>query len=65
MTIITNGMGAIIKGTGKKIKGIMNQDPDFRKGAAIALKDMKKKEFIGSKKKKIPHDLSYMKGQVD
>ena len=43
MTIITKGMGAIIKGTGKKIKGIMNQDPDFRKGAAIALKDMKKK----------------------
>jgi len=65
MTIITKGMGAIIKGTGKKIKGIMNQDPDFRKGAAIALKDMKKKEFIGLKKKKIPHDLSYMKGQVD
>ena len=56
MTIITKGMGAIIKkslkGTGKKTKGIKNKDPNFRKGAAIALKDMKKKGLIGIKRKK-------------
>ena len=56
MTIITKGMGAIIKkslkGTGKKTKGIKNTDPNFRKGAAQALKDMKKKGFIGIKRKK-------------
>ena len=62
MTIITKGMGAIIKG-GKKTKGIKNTDPNFRKGAAQALKDMKKKGFIGIKSKKIPHDLSYLKGR--
>ena len=56
MTIITKGMGAIIKG-GKKTK-----DPNVRKGIAMALKDMKKKKFIGIKSKKIPHDLSYLKG---
>ena len=61
MTIITKGMGAIIKG-GKKIKGIKNTDPNFRKGAAQALKDMKKKGFIGIKSKKIPHDLTHLKG---
>ena len=49
-------MGAIIKG-GKKTK-----DPNVRKGIAMALKDMKKKKFIGIKSKKIPHDLSYLKG---
>ena len=48
MTLITRGMGVIIKGGGKKIKGIKNTDPNFRKGAAQALKDMKKKKFIGS-----------------
>jgi len=51
-----------LKGTGKKTKGIKNTDPNFRKGAAQALKDMKKKGFIGIKSKKIPHDLSYLKG---
>ena len=69
MTIITKGMGAIIKkslkGTGKKTKGIKNTDPNFRKGAAQALKDMKKKGFIGLKAKKIPKDLSYLKGYLD
>ena len=68
MTIITKGMGAIIKGgkklkgTGKKTKGYMATDPHERKGIAMALKDMKKKKFIGIKSKKIPHDLSYLKG---
>ena len=50
-----------LKGTGKKTKGIKNTDPNFRKGAAQALKDMKKKGFIG---KKIPHDLSHLKGTL-
>ena len=59
MTIVTKGMGKILKGrantlkgTGKKTKGIKNTDPNFRKGAAQALKDMKKKGFIGIKRKK-------------
>ena len=55
----------ILKGTGKKTKGIKNTDPNFRKGAAQALKDMKKKGFIGLKAKKIPKDLSYLKGYLD
>ena len=57
MTLITKGMGAIIKG-GKK-------DPAVRKGIAEAKKDMKKKGFIGLKAKKIPKDLSYLKGYLD
>jgi len=56
MTIITKGMGAIIKkslkGTGKKTKGYMEKDPNVRKGIAMGLKSMKKKGFIGMKKKK-------------
>ena len=63
MTLITRGMGAIIKG-GKKIKGIKETDPNVRKGIAQALKDMKKKKFIGKKSKKIPHDLSHLKGTL-
>ena len=59
MTLITKGMGVIIKG-GKKIK----KDPNVREGIAQALKDMKKKGFIGLKKKKIPKDLSYLKGTL-
>jgi hypothetical protein len=59
MTLITKGMGVIIKG-GKKIK----KDPNVRKGIAQALKDMKKKGFIGIKSKKIPHDLSHLKGTL-
>ena len=55
----------ILKGTGKKTKGIKNTDSNFRKGAAQALKDMKKKGFIGLKAKKIPKDLSYLKGYLD
>ena len=51
--------------TGKKIKGSMETDPDVRKGIAEAKKDMKKKGFIGLKAKKIPRDLSYMKGYLD
>ena len=63
MTIITRGMGAIIRG-GKKIKGIKETDPNVRKGIAQALKDMKKKGFIGIKSKKIPHDLTHLKGTL-
>ena len=61
MTIITKGMGAIIRG-GKKIKGIKETDPNVRKGIAMGLKSMKKKGFIGIKSKKIPHDLTHLKG---
>ena len=43
----------------------MEKDPNVRKGIAQAKKDMKKKGFIGSKKKKIPQDLSYMKGYLN
>ena len=71
MTLITKGMGAIIKGgkktlkgTGKKTKGYMEKDPNVRKGIAMGLKSMKKKGFIGIKSKKIPHDLSYLKGTL-
>ena len=65
MTLITKGMGVVrasLKGTGKKIKGSMETNPNVRQGIAHALKDMKKKKFIGIKSKKIPHDLSYLKG---
>ena len=57
--------GKIVKETGKKIKGSMEKDPAVRKGIAEAKKDMKKKGFIGLKAKKIPRDLSYMKGYLD
>ena len=64
MTIITKGMGAILKGrlNPKKTKGYMEKDPNVRKGIAMGLKSMKKKGFIGIKKKKIPHDLTHLKG---
>jgi hypothetical protein len=51
-----------LKGTGKKTKGYMEKDPNVRRGIAMGLKSMKKKGFIGIKSKKIPHDLSYLKG---
>ena len=57
--------GKIVKEVGKKIKGSMEKDPAVRKGIAEAKKDMKKKGFIGLKAKKIPKDLSYMKGYLD
>ena len=63
MTLITKGMGAVIRG-GKKIKGVKETDPDIRKGIAQALKDMKKKGFIGIKRKKIPHDLTPLKNTL-
>ena len=43
----------------------MEKNPAVRKGIAQAKKDMKKKGFIGLKSKKIPKDLSYMKGYLD
>ena len=55
----------VIKEAGKKIKGSMEKDKSVRKGIAEAKKDMKKKGFIGLKSKKIPKDLSYMKGYLD
>ena len=70
-------MGGIkaIKGLGKaflkgranilKTKGDVETDPAVRQGIAMAKKDMKKKGFIGLKSKKIPKDLSYMKGYLD
>ena len=58
-------VGKIVKEAGKKIKGSMEKDPAVRKGIAEAKKDMKKKGFIGLKSKKIPKDLSYMKGYLD
>ena len=70
MTIITKGMGAIIKGlkgTGKKIKGRMDKDPDIRKGIAKGLKEHRASESYKMHKKtmqKIPHDLTYMKGYL-
>ena len=64
MTIITKGMGKILKGRANtlKTKGDMETDPNVRQGIAQAKKDMKKKGFIGIKKKKIPHDLTHLKG---
>ena len=50
--------------TGKKTKGYMATDPHERKGIAQALKDMKKKGFIGKKSKNIPHDLTHLKGTL-
>jgi len=66
MTIITKGMGAIIKG-GKKIKGVMEKDPVVRSGIAKGLKEHRKSEShkiykkIMKKLDKNP-DLSYLKG---
>lgn len=48
-----------------KTKGDMETDPAVRQGIAIAKKDMKEKGFIGIKAKKIPKDLSYLKGYLD
>tara|TARA_Y100000401_G_scaffold2702_1_gene1944 strand:+ start:1412 stop:1639 length:228 start_codon:yes stop_codon:yes gene_type:complete len=48
-----------------KIKGDMETDPAIRQGIAMAKKDMKEKGFIGKKAKKIPKDLSYLKGYLD
>ena len=57
----------ILKGRANllKTKGDMETDPAVRQGIAIAKKDMKEKGFIGIKAKKIPKDLSYLKGYLD
>ena len=66
MTIITKGMGAIIKG-GKKVKGVMEKDPVVRSGIAKGLRERRKSEShkiykkIMKKLDKNP-DLSYLKG---
>jgi hypothetical protein len=52
----------LLVGTGKKVKGSMEKNKDVRKGIAEAKKDMKKKGFIGLKSKKVPRDLTYLKG---
>ena len=69
MTIITKGMGAVIR-SGKKIKGVKETDPNIRKAIAKGLKEHRKSEFYKTHKKimkklKANPDLSYMKGQLD
>ena len=66
MTIITKGMGAIIKG-GKKVKGVMEKDPVVRSGIAKGLREHRKSESYKiykdtMKKLKKNPDLSYLKG---
>ena len=66
MTIITKGMGAIIKG-GKKVKGVMEKDPNVRKGIAKGLREHRKSESYKIFKKTMKKldknpDLSYLKG---
>ena len=60
----------ILKGTGKKIKGIKEKDPNVRKGIAKGLKEHRKSDSYKGykrtmKKLKQNPDLSYMKGQLD
>ena len=57
----------ILKGRAKKlkVKGDMETDESVRYGIALAKIEMKKKGFIGLKAKKIPKDLSYLKGYLD
>ena len=67
MTLITRGMGAIIKGGGKKIKGIKETDSNVRKAIAKGLKEHRKSESYKiykktMKKLKENPDLSYLKG---
>ena len=69
MTIITKGMGAVIR-SGKKIKGVKETDPNVRKAIAKGLKEHRKSEFYKTHKKimkklKENPDLSYMKNQLD
>jgi hypothetical protein len=62
------GLGkAFLKGRANllKTKGDMETDAAVRYGIALAKKDMKKKGFIGPKKKPIPNDLTYLKGTLD
>ena len=61
------GLGkAFLKGRANKlkVKGDMETDPAVRYGIALAKKDMKKKGFIGLKKKPISEDLTYLKGTL-
>jgi len=61
------GLGkAFLKGRANllKTKGDMETDAAVRYGIALAKKDMKKKGFIGPKKKPIPKDLTYLKGTL-
>ena len=71
MTIITKGMGKILKGrlNPKKTKGYMDTDPNVRKGIAKGLREHKKSKSYKTYKrimKKLDKnpDLSYMKGQL-
>ena len=57
----------ILKGTGKKTKGIKEKDPNVRKGIAKGLKEHRKSESYKiykstMKKLKENPDLSYLKG---
>jgi len=71
MTILTKGMGAILKGrlNPKKTKGYMDTDPNVRKGIAKGLREYRKSDFHKRHKKMMKKldknpDLSYMKGQL-
>ena len=74
MTLLTTGMGVVkniltkgTKGTGKKIRGRMDKDPNIRKGIAKGLKEHRASESHKKYQKlikKIPHDLTYMKGYL-
>ena len=59
------GLGKAFLNNLKKTKGSMETDPAVRQGIATAKKDMRKKGYIGIKSKKIPKDLSYIKGYLD
>ena len=63
--IAIKGLGKAFSNSLKKTKGSMETDPAIRQGIAAAKKDMKKKGYIGIKSKKIPKDLSYIKGYLD
>tara|TARA_R100001594_G_scaffold9754_1_gene23613 strand:+ start:631 stop:855 length:225 start_codon:yes stop_codon:yes gene_type:complete len=71
MTIITKGMGKILKGrlNPKKTKGYMDTDPNVRKGIAKGLREHRKSEFRKTYKKimkklKENPDLTHWKGYL-
>ena len=66
MTLKTLGMG-IAKVVTKKIRGRMDKDPNIRKGIAKGLREHRKSKshkMFKETMKKIPHDLTYMKGYL-
>jgi hypothetical protein len=60
----------VLKGTGKKTKGVQEDNPVVRKAIAKGLKEHRKSDSYKGykrtmKKLKQNPDLSYMKGQLD